>query len=272
MKVLTMHDKDIIRSPYSRVVISPLCLEHNHAFFEFAIGTDGEFLNFVNGKRLHMKRGSVILLRPADVHYFIAENKHSARDVYVPISVMRAVCDSIDRSLYPSLLSEPLVINFTLNDFQLQILENKLNFFNDTLGKSELQMKAMHRSVILDIIQLWQDSLAKKERGNLPDWILLLLSQLGSEKFLNKDIEELALSTNYSHGYVCREFKKYMGKTLQEYLADARFSYAMSLLQSSNLSVAQISERLGYNATPNFIIAFKKRFGVTPAVWREQQK
>ena len=272
MKVLTIHDKDIALSPYSRVIISPLCAEHNHSFFEFSIGTDGYFKNFVNGEPLNMERGSVLLLRPADVHYFTAEEKHASRDVYVAPSVFRAVCDSIDRSLYQKLSHTPLAINFKVSDFQLQILESKLNFFNDLTNKTDLQIKTMHRSVILDILQLWQESLAKKQKGDLPDWIAILLSQIGSEKFLNKNIEEIALSTNYSHGYVCREFKKHVGKTLQEYLADARFSYCLSLLASSDLTIAQISEKLGYNATPNFIIAFKNKFGTTPALWREKQK
>lgn len=272
MKVPTIYEKDIVSSPYSRVIISNSCLEHNHSFFEFSICTFGKVKNFINGQVLDMERGHIILLRPTDVHYFSAEEKHASRDVYVSQSVMRAVCDSVDRSLFPILLKNPLVINFYVNDFQLQILENKLNFFNDVAGKNDLQIKTMHRSVVLDLIQLWQESVAKKQQGNLPDWILILLSQLGTEKFLNKNIEEIAHSTNYSHGYVCREFKKHMGRTLQEYLADARFSYCLSLLASKELTIAQIAEKLGYNATPNFIIAFKNRFGVTPAKWREKLK
>ena len=63
-----------------------------------------------------------------------------------------------------------------------------------------------------------------------------------------------------------------MGQTLQDYLADARFSYAIALLESGELSVAQIADRLGYNASSNFIIAFKNKFGVSPAQWIKQRK
>ena len=272
MKTLTLNEKDLVLSPYSRVIITDSCALHNHSFFEFSIGTFGKFKNFINGSELEMERGHIILLRPADVHYFVAKENHASRDVYVSHSVMKAVCDCVDRSLFPFISRNPLAINFSVNDFQLQMLENKLNFFNDVSGKTDLQIKTMHRSVVLDIVQLWQESIAKKKQGDMPDWILLLVSQLGTEKFLNKNIEEIALSTNYSHGYVCREFKKYMGKTLQEYLSDARFSYCLSLLASKDLTIAQIAEKLGYNAVPNFIIAFKNKFGLTSAKWREKLK
>ena len=84
-------------------------------------------------------------------------------------------------------------------------------------------------------------------------------------------IEEIIASTNYSHGYVCREFKRFMGKTLQDYLAETRFSYAISLLANNENSVAQVAEKLGYNATSNFIIAFRNKYGVTPAQWRKEK-
>ena len=41
-----------------------------------------------------------------------------------------------------------------------------------------------------------------------------LLSYLQNEEFLVKPLEEIILSTNYSHGYVSREFKNTSAKLL----------------------------------------------------------
>lgn len=266
MKIPVINEREIASKPYSKVIASKTCGEHYHTFFEFSICTRGSFKNCINDVWHDVSRGQITLLRPQDKHYFIAEQPHTARDIYVTPAVLKSLCDSVDRAIYPVLLKNSLALDFSVTDFQLQLIENKLNYFNNTYGKSQTQLKTMHRSVILDIIQLWQEKDLSINRA-LPEWISFLTAQIGSEKFLNKNIEEIVGSTNYSHGYVCREFKKHMGVTLQDYLANARFSYAVALLESGDLSVAQVAERLGYNAASNFIIAFKAKFGVTPSKW-----
>jgi two-component system response regulator YesN len=79
-------------------------------------------------------------------------------------------------------------------------------------------------------------------------------------------------STHYSHGYVCREFKKHVGKTLNEYVSDVKFSYAQAMLLNGETSVASVAEQLNYGSTTNFITAFKKKYGLTPAQWRKDQQ
>ena len=182
---------------------------------------------------------------------------------------MKSVCNAIEPSLYQRILNSEMLVDFYVSDFQLQQLESKLNYFNNASGKSELSLEIRHRSVILEIFDLWQQNV-KRKLSDIPDWLSLLVTQLGTEQYLNKNIEELIASTNYSHGYVCREFKKHMGKTIQSYLNESRFSYSLSLLSGST-SITQVAEKLGYAAPSNFIIAFKNKFGATPSQWRKSQ-
>lgn len=148
------------------------------------------------------------------------------------------------------------------------MLENKLNYLNTPHDKPSLSLNIRHRNVITEIFDLWQQN-SEKNSNDIPEWLSLLLTQLGTEKYINKNIEEIVALTNYSHGYVCREFKKYMKKTIQDYLNESRFSYSLSLLAGSKVTVAQVAEKLGYAAATNFIIAFKSKFGVTPTQWRK---
>jgi AraC family cel operon transcriptional repressor len=267
MNYNVLNQDEIAKNPFSRIVISRKCTYHYHSFFEFTICTKGSYKNFINDEWYEIPRGRILLLRPQDRHYFEADGRHTFRDVYVPIPVMESVCASIDPMLYQRILNTPLLIDFFVSDFQLQQLENKLNYFNNPQGKSDLSLNIRHRNVVTELLDLWQQNI-KQKLTDIPDWLSILITQLGTEKFLNKNIEELIASTNYSHGYVCREFKKYMGKTIQSYINESRFSYSLSLL-ASRATVAQVAEKLGYAATSNFIIAFKNKFGTTPAQWRK---
>lgn len=267
MKVIILNENEIAKNPYSKLIISNKTSYHYHAFFEFSIAISGEYKNYINGECYEIKKGRIILLRPEDKHYFIADSPHSARDVYVLPDVMKSICDCIDPSLFERINSKPLIINFEVNDYDLQRLENKLTFFNNTFNEHPINIKTRHRNVILEIFDLWQQNFSSKS-NNLPFWLSQLLSKVGTEAFITKNVDEIVMTTNYSHGYVCRLFKKYMGKTLQEYLNDAKFSYSLSLLQNKENSISEVADKLNYSSTSNFIIAFKKRFGMTPSQWR----
>ncbi len=269
MEYRTLGERDIAKNPYTRIVIAKKVSHHYHTFFEFTFCTKGSYRNCINDEWLDIDKGRLLLLRPQDRHYFEADGSQIFRDVYVKADVMKSVCDSINPTLYAQITSNSLLVDFCLSELQLQLLENKLNFLNAPMGKNDLALEIRHRNVIMEIFDLWQQN-AEQQQTNIPTWLSLLLTQIGTSENLNNSVDELIESTHYSHGYVCREFKKYMGKTIQSYLNDARFSYALSILAGDG-TIAEIAEKLGYSDTSNFIVAFKNHFGITPAQWRKNK-
>lgn len=268
MNILT--SSEIEATPYTKIIISKKCPHHSHTFFEFTICLDGTYTNIINGETLNITRGEVLLLRPQDNHYFINGENHTHRDVYVTPQKMKFFCDVIDENLYEKLSTNPLLVNFKLTEYDLKLLEIKLNFFNHIKSKSTLALNTAYASVVMDILRLWQQSFFKDE-SRYPEWLYKLINNLNRESFFTQSIEEITRSTNYSHGYVCREFKKYIGINLLQYVTDLKFSYAQALLLNKETSVSNVADKLNYTSTTNFINAFKKRFGISPAQWRKNQ-
>ncbi len=268
MKYNILDENTIAKNPYTRTVISNTCSHHYHTFFEFTFCSKGKYKNCINDEWLEIEKGRMLLLRPQDRHFFEADGTHTFRDIYVSVPTMKAICTAIDPTLYERIENTSLLIDFYISDLQMQLLENKLNFLNEHTNKDDLALDIRHRNVIMEIFDLWQQN--AEQQADMPAWLSLLLTQIGTSENLNKTVDELIEPTHYSHGYVCREFKKYVGKTIQNYLNDARFSYALSILAGEG-SIAEISEKLGYSDTSNFIYAFKNHFGITPAQWRKNK-
>lgn len=80
--------------------------------------------------------------------------------------------------------------------------------------------------------------------------------------------EDVALRFGMSLRTLNRRFKNATGLTLLEYLRDVRISQARDLLQTSNLSIAEIAEKVGYQDTAYFGALFKKQFHTTPRDYR----
>ena len=81
---------------------------------------------------------------------------------------------------------------------------------------------------------------------------------------------DLAAQFGYDEYYITRRFKKETGYSLTNYIMFAKIERAKVLLQSSQLTVQQIADGLGFTTRSYFIQCFRSVAGCTPTAWREQ--
>lgn len=67
-------------------------------------------------------------------------------------------------------------------------------------------------------------------------------------------------------------FQKYFGETLYQFSLKSRLNLAKKLLQKESLSIAQISQQIGFKHQQSFSVAFSKYFGVCPKDMRKSKK
>ncbi|MEV5025479.1 helix-turn-helix domain-containing protein [Paenibacillus sp. LPE1-1-1.1] len=83
-------------------------------------------------------------------------------------------------------------------------------------------------------------------------------------------LEECSSRINYHPHYVSRVFRQETGINFGEYLSQYRIDMAKKWLKESDMKVVEISERLQYNNSANFIRSFRKMVGMTPGQYREE--
>lgn len=104
----------------------------------------------------------------------------------------------------------------------------------------------------------------------IPPYMKALLKEIDQNFTETLTLEELARHCGMSKFYLSREFKKYMGITVNEYIITARISYAKELLRYSDHSVNEITYEIGMNHVSHFIQLFKAREGLTPLAYRKE--
>ncbi len=82
--------------------------------------------------------------------------------------------------------------------------------------------------------------------------------------------KDLAALVGYTEYYLTEKFKNETGLSVSDYVRSARINRAKMLLQSTDLSVSEIAERLAFNSANYLIRVFKELEGCTPAVFREK--
>lgn len=82
------------------------------------------------------------------------------------------------------------------------------------------------------------------------------------------DTNQLARAVHLSPKHLSRKFQAALGLTPTEYLRSYRLNRARDLLLSSDMAVATVANRVGFESAAHFTRAFKAAFHITPTAWR----
>jgi len=113
------------------------------------------------------------------------------------------------------------------------------------------------------------------EQNNHADTIRAKLKRIFYERIDTRhpskeipNLEEFAVLFSMSSRTLNRALKK-QNTSYKECLASVRHDTAIDLLANTHMTIATIADKLAYQEPANFIRAFKKWSGKTPAAWRK---
>ena len=78
----------------------------------------------------------------------------------------------------------------------------------------------------------------------------------------------MAIQRNITLTTMKKCFKAVYGTPIHSYVKDYRIHAAADLLRQTGLSIAEISEKVGYSNQSKFTESFKQRMGGTPLAYR----
>lgn len=152
------------------------------------------------------------------------------------------------------------------NDFSTEIQSKFDLMINTFLRNEQLSIQkcaCLLQDVLLDICinasNKANDSPIKVSLNYIHDFFTSKIS-----------IPYLASLEKLSNSRYVTIFKKYMGKSPNEYIIELRLNLAKSLLANTNMPIKQISEHIGYSDQYFFSRIFKKYFNISPQKYRNQ--
>jgi AraC-like DNA-binding protein len=83
-------------------------------------------------------------------------------------------------------------------------------------------------------------------------------------------IEQLARKLGVAYSHFRRAFKAQTGFAPWQYMVHLRLSRARRMLASSDATLEDIANQLRFSSSSHFSVAFKKVYGISPAIWRRQ--
>lgn len=151
-------------------------------------------------------------------------------------------------------------------DYQ-QYFEGVTSFMPDMTGAGNAD--EVFRFIRATLGRLCKQILEKKNNHNheLRDNVIRYVESAYGDR--NLSLVMAADHFNVTAPYLSRFFKEQTGYNFNDYVNRYRVQKAKILIGESNLSIAEISEKVGYNSSGTFIRIYKKYESITPGQYKD---
>ena len=131
------------------------------------------------------------------------------------------------------------------------------------------------------LLQLWANAITgllpapameSAEGGRLHERFRQLVGQMPEAELSQCSLRDLAGQLNCSERHFSRLFREEFGVPFRARQIELRLLHARQLLTNSDDKIISVAYDSGYRHLGLFNVMFKKRFGVTPSEWRQQNQ
>jgi AraC-like DNA-binding protein len=140
----------------------------------------------------------------------------------------------------------------------------------DLAPRSDLNHRSQLLRVTALLLSLELNSWRQQQFGfeSSEDHMMRIFEQLSTQQLLNLSVEELSQKFGCSRRHLSRLFHQRFGMSVASFRMEMRLLRALSLLRDPGVKVINVAEQCGFNHLGLFNTCFKRRFGVTPGMWR----
>lgn len=245
---------------------------HYHNTYELYYLNSGDRYYFIKDKTYHVKRGNLVLVKPYDIHTTSGVSK-IGYDRYLIMfkrSFIGEISESAGINLFESYDNDVHLIELS---YQEQSFVESL--LDRMLSEHKSEAPGHHDFLRAAMVQLLLIAARHAaESGEESDVVPMNKTVSAVAAYIiNNYREDITLdwiSERFfiSPCYFSRTFKRVTGLSFTEYLNGVRIKEAQRLLATTDNSIIEICEAVGYKSTTHFGRSFKSIAGMSPSEYR----
>lgn len=256
---------------------------HKHNYVEVIYMCSGSTRHIINGEEVQLYQGELLFLNQTVTQeiYPAGEN-----DIAVNFIILPEFFDLVLRMMgeEQNLLRDFIVdclrgkngssgyLYFKVADI-LPVQNLVENLIWTIVNKQPNKRSINQITMGLLFLQLMNhmDKLETDEGSSEQKLIITVLSYI-EEHYRDGELRELANHLHYDFFWLSKEIRKRTGRTYTELVQTKRLNQAAYLLNTTSMSVADVSMAIGYDNIAYFHRTFQKHFGMTPRIYRTNGK
>lgn len=131
-----------------------------------------------------------------------------------------------------------------------------------------MELQKINNNFGYSIDNLKCNKITKREIKEIRD----IIEWIEKNIILHIRVCDVVLKSGYGHWYFQKKFKRITGLSLWNYILKRRLTLAALELRFTDQSIAEIADKYQWCSQQGFTRSFTKRFGISPAKWRTENK
>lgn len=253
--------------------------QHTHDFIEISFVEEGSGFHYIEDQMIPIKRGDLFVIPIGTSHVFRPSSRDKQLVIYnciFKVELLERLRSVIGEAsmLYRFLYEAPpasvkwLQYQDKFDKFLNMILSMYREFINKSPCYEYLMMGQLIQ--VLAMLQRYEcdGSLVSTPSNNMDDAILYIHDHFA----MNITVQQVAERSFMSPSHFQRLFKKTSGVTFMQYLQNIRIQRCCELLKSTELSIQEAANQVGYQDMKFFHALFRRKTGVTPRQYRKSSQ
>lgn len=246
---------------------------HYHNYYEIFISLSDSVEHYVNGEKIMLRRGDLVFIRPNDKHrYTFKGSEFTFINFAFDAETYGDLKNYLKTNKFEILedLKLPPLVNIPGSDIEWIISVfakiNQIDIGNNEGKRTEFR---------IFLIRLFSKYFLKKDIENLynndiPYWLFDFYNNAQQIENFSLPYAQFVAKSEKSKEHLIRQFKKVYGVTVSEFQHQQRLNYVANTLVSSSRKIIDIFIEAGYEDISWASIRFKKKFGISPSVYRKK--
>lgn len=255
---------------------------HYHQPLEIIQCERGYYISTIDGIEYKVCPGDILIIPSKMIHTLFPMNDCRG---YVHLLDPSIIHDIRSTALIKDLINNPILISSDLDPELAENVGSILYMMHDAYFGCDALRELTVYSYLLQILDKIGNRLMKDSLPDREDYCNSAKELVKYNKALNNvceyisshynehlSLEEVSEKFGFSTCYFSRIFKDYTNTGFKEYVHAVRIKQSKELLTKSDLSITDISAKVGFETVQSFNRVFLKKTGSTPSGYRKLYK
>jgi len=257
--------------------------EHSHNFIEMIFVYSGQCHQIINGKKVSLNEGDICILDTNVKHSIEAAGENDIiincviKTSYFDYTFLGQLSENdilskfFIRSIYQSKKFNEYIIFSSHEESKIkEIIINLLcEYYDKALCSSEV-INCYMIILFAELLRSHKDKINEQNYYSLKNVKISDIILYIENNYKTVTLESVAKYFYFNPSYLSSAIKKITGKNFLNILHEIKIKNAYMLLKNSDLSISEIANEVGYSNMSFFYQIFKKKYGITPAKFRNE--
>lgn len=270
-------NRSIVMQKHNRYTPSKF---HQHEFFEMIYVYSGSAIHEIQGMKQTINKGDVLIISPKVRHALSVFDDSIILDSLIRKGTFlnhffeflkkdNILSSFFQKDLYLN-QHQPIITFHTDKDLELEniLLDMFLEHYNED---------NLSDNILNNLCMIYFAKLVRKHQATVEVFssiskentrLLSIISYIQSN-YTTVTLVSVANYFHYAPAYLSNYIKEHTGENFIDLIKNIKLNRAVYLLRSSNLSINDICNEIGYESPPHFFRLFKEKYGLTPAKYRK---